>query len=614
MVNRPPHPGSPTASAPRSLWPVPRLWAVALITFRQAVRAKLWILLPPAVLVLILADLSSQRFDPVFETVPAAVSLALMVMTVMAVILALFFATFSIPTELESKVSYSVLTKPLARVEYVAGKTLGMSLVILAATGLIGASSYIFIYARSAGVHDLAQRRLDEATPRAAFPSDLNGLRSAADQGPLQTYQYLAVNASPTLGVDLGETAAASPNLPWILGETGVRLIWRLPGAAVRPVVASGSARFHLALKVAQPEGSPPVPTQVLVALVPIGATFTREGAIQGMESLVFRTTVNLPPSGELDIPLLPPGVQPPPGALNAAPGDELVLNLAVQTGGHAIGAGPGALQLIGPNGKAVDLKLSPEVMQSAQARRVALAGRTQAPRQFAAFHFTDVPGEAFGSDDAVLEAAFSMDTWAPANVPPVGEAVLIRPDGQRRVIKFTPDSHRSTYLHIDKTFWHGGSLEVRLTCQTDEDYMNLLPESVRFRVSGGPYLLNFIKACLRVWLFGTVLAALGVALSTRLTWFVAILGTVALFLVSLSRGIILTFLETLPFSTKVQAAHDVVARVPDIRSLLPDTAVSMGQVMPMSDLLTDGAVAMAAVLVFILVGWLLLKFREVAA
>jgi hypothetical protein len=585
-----------------------------MITFRQAVRAKLWILLPPAFLVLILADLSSQRFDPVFETVPAAVSLALLVMTVLAVMLALFFAPFSIPTELESKVSFSVLTKPLSRLEYVAGKTLGMSLVILAALGLIGACSYVFVYARSSGVHDLAQRRLVEATPRAAFPSDLNGLRSMADQGPLQTYQYLAVNGSPTLGVDLGETAAGASDLPWILGETGIRLVWRLPGAAVQPVVAAGSGRLRLTLKETQPADSPPAPTQVLVALVPVGASFTREGAIQGMESLVFRTTVNLPPSGELDIPLLPPGVQPPPGALNAAPGNELVLNLAVQTGGHALGAGPGALQLIGSNGKAVDLKLSPEVMQSAQARRVSLAGRTQAPRQFAAFHFADVPDDAFGSDDAVLEAAFSIDTWAPANVPPVGEAVLIRPDGQRRVIKFTPDSHRSTFLHIDKAFWHGGSLEVRLTCQTDEDYMNLLPESVRFRVSGGPYLLNFIKAYLRVWLFGTVLAAVGVALRTRVSWFVAVLGTVAVFLASISGGIILTFFEVMPFSANTQRLHDVVIHLPDIRSLLPDTAVSMGQVMPMSGLMADGAVAAAVVLVCILVGWLLLKYREVAA
>ncbi len=247
--------------------------------------------------------------------------------------------------------------------------------------------------------------------------------------------------------------------------------------------------------------------------------------------------------------------------------------------------------------------------------RRLNLAGRAQAPRQTATFQFPNVPEEALGPDDTVIEAAFGLDAWAPATVPPVAQITFIRPDGRQREVSFTPDSHHSTLLTVDKAFWHGGPLRVRVQCETDDDYLGLLPESVRVRQDGGPFILNFLKATLRVWLFGTVLATLGVAVSTRLGWFVGILVTGGLFtIMTVAKGVVLGYLGSQPPTPSVLSLEAKIGQIPLPYDLLPDTSVSMGQAMPTSEFLTVAAVAALVVLVLVVIGSLFLWFREVAA
>ncbi len=160
-------------------------------------------------------------------------------MAVLSLVLAIFFATYSLPTEMESKIAYTVMTKPVGRAEVVAGKTLGMSLVILAAVGLVGAAAYIYINIRATSIHSLAQARLEEVRTRTAFPADLAALQGVADRGPLQTYRYLiGTSGMPVLGVDLGSLPYGPPDTEWILGETGAHLQWEFGQTPLREWVA----------------------------------------------------------------------------------------------------------------------------------------------------------------------------------------------------------------------------------------------------------------------------------------------------------------------------------------------------------------------------------------
>lgn len=595
----------PRQASRRSPWPLGRIWALALVTFRQAVRARLWILVPPAIAILVIADLSSRAYDPVFETIPATFNLSILVMTVVALMLAVFFATYSLPTELESKIAYTVMTKPVGRAEAIAGKTLGMSLVILAAVGLVGVGAYIHIHIRASGVHATAQARLAEARSHAPYPADLAALESVAARGPLQTYRYTAAATGlPVMGVDLGPTAPAQAGAQWVLGGTGVQLEWPLGDAPLREWVAGGPGRIHLSLHVVQPADKPPAPTTIVIALLPEGVPMTRDRGQEGPDKLIYQLQCDVPPGGELDVPIAGPGQPPAPQVLNCPPAGHLVLRVAVLTESHALGGGPGVVRLIGPKGQLRTLTAPPIAGLATGQQRFSLAGRTQAPRQTATFRLADVPESALGDGPATIEASFGVDAWAPATVQPEARITFIRPDGKELAVPFTPDSHNPTRIAIDTSFWRGGTLLARVQCQTDDDYLNLSPESLRLRQDGGPFVLNFAKAVLRVWFFGTVLAALAVALSTRLSWFVGILATAfVLFLMTLVRSFLMVVLG-LKF----------LAYAPDPRGLLPDTSVSLGQVMSAPEFLAAVVVAAVAVAVLTAIGTVLLKTREVAA
>jgi len=668
-MDKPATAAEPSAVRHRSRWTPGRVWALALVTFRQGVRMRLWVLVPLAILVLIFADLSSARFDPVFEAVPAAISTSLLVMAILAVIVGVFFSTYSMPAEVETKVIYSVVTKPVSSAEIVMGKALGMSLLVLAVLAPVGCGAYAYILVRAATMQSVAVRRLDEARPHAAYPADLNALEAVVRTGPLQTYRYYAADSGPTIEIFRGAEAPEKPGFVWILGETGMRLAWNLGATPLREWASAGPVRLRLALDAKPPPEAPDTPTQVQVSFEPpLGLPLREEGGPMP----VYRAMLDVPASGELEVPVAAPGARPVQGVLNVPDEGDIVLEVMAMQAGRLVGAGPGAIRVVGPGGQEFAVKDGPERSAAAERRRVTLVGRSRPPRQVAVFRFNHVRESVLGAGDVPLEAAFSLDAFSPALAQTTAELVLVRPDtGERKTIPFTPESRHSTILYIDRSFWHGGPLEVRLQCLTDEDFIGLLPESVRLRLGGGPFALNFAKGILRVWFFGTVVAAVGVLMSMRLAWFVSILAVMVFLLVGIARDFLLGWafhllphVPALPFVVSVlllglfgglvgrllgirtvfiaggivlwcgasgfwyysararlhlaplaqSLLEHVVLPVPEVTAFLPGESINVGRVMPLAEVLGSfgWALALAAVAVFL--GAMALKRREVAA
>ena len=625
-----PEPTRPLPAGVRRRWPLPRLWAVALVTFRQGMRMRLWILVPLAILVLVLADLSSARFDPVFEAVPAAVSTSLLVMAVLAVVVGIFMATYSLPAEIESKVVYTLVSKPLSRTEIVVGKTLGMSLLLLAMLAVVGLGAYVYITIRAVGIQALAARRLEESRPRAIHPADLNALEAAARHGPLMTYRYQVVNAGPEAAIHFAPEAAPPPGSLWALGETGMRLIWDLSKTPLAEWAAAGPCTLRLTLEGRRPPGTPREPVQISVALANPRVKRRQEPPGLDRQGPLHAVIVSVPTSGALEIPVVAADVPPVKGVLNLPPPGELLLEVMAEKAGDVVGAKAGALGVEGPAGERLAIEGPPEVRASAElVGKAMLVGRPQFPREVAVFRFADVPPHVLAGGDTPVELGFSLDAWGPAMEQPAAEATFVKPDtGEQRTMRFTPESHRSTLLYLDRTFWHGGPLEVRLECLTADDFLGLVPQSVRLRLPGGPFALHLAKAGFHVWLFGTVLAAAAVVFSTRFTWFVSILGALAFFIVGVSRDFILNSTIIGDAALRLARWGDALAHwsgwlnltqhlvlpLPDLRAMLPGEAVSMGQVVPLAELGASFGWAMLGVAILIVAGALLFKHREVAA
>jgi len=627
MDNRPPPRPSPAGL--RQRWPLRRLWAVALVTFRQGMRMRLWILVPLAIVVLVLADLSSPRFDPVFEAVPAAMSTSLLVMTVLAVVVGIFMATYSIPAEVESKVAYTVVTKPVSRSEIVVGKTLGMSLLVLAMLVPVGLGAYIYITIRSGGVQTLAAERLAEARPRAIHPADLNAMEEVARQGPLMTFRYQEADAGPEPAVHFAPDAAPTPGLRWIVGESGMRMAWDLTPTPLAEWAAAGPCVLHFSLEARRPPGAPEDPVRVLVGLSNPRGKHRAEPAGDDRQGPVHEVAVAVPASGDLEVPVVAPDVSPAKGVLNLPAPGELVLDVLVEKAGHVVGAKAGALRLVGPAGQQATAARGPDISASQPLGRAMLVGRPQLPRQMAVFRFDNIPAHVLGQGDTAVELGFSLDAWGPATEQPAAEATFIKPDtGEQRTLRFTPESHRSTLVYVDRAFWHGGPLEVRVECLTADDYLYLVPRSVQLRLVGGPFALHLAKAAFHVWLFGTVLAAAAVVFSVRFTWFVSILGTLAFVLLSVLRdfalhqtpigypALLLTKwgLPLTRWSGWPSLAQHLALPIPDLRAMLPGEAVNGGEVIPWTQLGASFGWAMFGVAVLLVIAALLFRNREVAA
>jgi hypothetical protein len=284
----------------------------------------------------------------------------------------------------------------------------------------------------------------------------------------------------------------------------------------------------------------PPAAPQVLAGFLASEGDFNRDAPPGQQARPIEQDTFDVPASGDLEFTVIAPQAPPVKGALNLpASGDFALKALAMKSAG-LVGARAGALRIIGPRGQEHLVTAAPTVSPARQQRRVMLAGRSRLPREVAVFRFTDVNPQLLGHGDNAFEVGFSLDAWAAPNIEAEARITFILPDGRQKPLLFHPETHHSTVLYLDREFWHGGPLEARLESLTDEDNFGLLPESVQLRLDAGPYAWNFAKGITCVWLYGTILAAIGVLVSTRVSWFVGILTAGTIFMLSSMRPFLL--------------------------------------------------------------------------
>ncbi|MEA3366759.1 MAG: hypothetical protein U9R68_01450 [Planctomycetota bacterium] len=597
--------------------------AIALVAFRQGLRLRLWLLAPLALAVAIITDLSSPRFDPVFDAIPAAVGTSLLVMTVLVVILAVFFATYPTPAEMDSRVAYTLMTKPVARWEIVAGKVLGLALLLAAMLAIVGVGAYAYVRVRAEGIRSLAARRLEEVRGRTECPADLNPLQAVALDGPLGTYRYREASAGPDFQVRFAGGRPEAPGVVWVVGQTGMRLRWRLTDSPLREWTASGPGHIEIALAAHRSPGADQEPVKVGVRLVARRSKADRAaGPDPSKKRLVQDMEVAVPESGTVRVPVVRAGEKPPPEGTFGVPDEgDLFLEVLASHPKHVVGAEAGAVRIVGPGGLTARLDQSPERLAAVMGSRQVLVGCPEPPRQMAVFRFDDVPAGLLGDGDAAVEIAFSLDAFSPATVQPAARATFIRPDtGASQSFQFTPEGHHPTLLYLDRDFWHGGPLRVSLECLTRDDYMGLLPESIRLRLGGDTFVVHLAKGALCVLLFGTVLTAAAVFLSTRLSWFVSILAMVALFAIGtggrilLSYGVIGELAESVAKRLEPVPGGAWLLDHLQLQGLLPADTFNMGEAVPWWDLGASLALVLVVTAVLVAAGAYLLRTREVAA
>ena len=132
-----------------------RLSAIALNTFREAVRDR--VLYNLVVFVLLLVA-SAPLFGAISIDIErlVLVNLGLSSISLFGVIIAIFIGIGLVAKEIEKKTLYTILSRPVRRWEFIAGKYFGlvMTLVVNAALMTVGFYIALFITARPLGTAD----------------------------------------------------------------------------------------------------------------------------------------------------------------------------------------------------------------------------------------------------------------------------------------------------------------------------------------------------------------------------------------------------------------------------------------------------------------------------
>lgn len=193
------------------------------------------------------------------------------------------------------------------------------------------------------------------------------------------------------------------------------------------------------------------------------------------------------------------------------------------------------------------------------------------------------------------------------------------------------------------------GDLKIEVRCISATQYLGMAESDLYLLSSQGNFGVNYMKGLLGIWLQALVLTAIGVFAGTFLSWPVALLTTIAFFFAGqLAYGFLVDFTRQAvlgggPFESLIRLlTHDnqmsdlaptagaVIAKtldslvmpvmsmlvyiVPNFQALDVSNTVADGFAIGSSRILSNTLLALAYALPFSIVGYFILKNREVAA
>ena len=147
------------------LFSIRRMWAIASNTFRDLVRQKVFYFMLVFALILIGTSLAmaSISFQGQLQTV---MDVCLGAMSIFTMLLAVLSTAMLLPKDMEDRTLYTILAKPVARFEYLAGKLAGVTLILFVATLLMSAAFFVVLHYWQG--REIENLQLTETAERAA--------------------------------------------------------------------------------------------------------------------------------------------------------------------------------------------------------------------------------------------------------------------------------------------------------------------------------------------------------------------------------------------------------------------------------------------------------------
>ena len=555
-----------------------RVWAISSVSFAESIRRRvLWV--TPVAIVGIIAV--AQFLDPVDpqDALRQTTKVCLFATGMVVVVTAIILACTNLPKEIESRVIYTIVTKPTTRLEIVLGKVLGFARVSAVIILIMGAFTLAYLKLREwrsrAWIREqLASGRI-EGQARPAFELYAsNGLLVTKSMAEPTAIEVVARPPQGESEVVMAGAESQYFKVPFNLSADDK--------AAIRSAVASGGALFilntlgyeqriptpeeakqirDLRLPVASVGGQPAqgsilpsLPTLASVAL-PIPQINVHLYS-QGMDKLVEDKyvadgkQVDLPPGGGQP--------RPVPAFISNDVIDQVLavdrlyvqVEAATMTVDYHVGPTPTVLayvtgpsaapQIIPPASSPADpSKPAPPIFESFRGRfGMQLKGRADGSGSVAVFPFTGVEVPASGADGRVtfetrigIESSGEFDTEA--NVTPhMAMQVHNRRTGKTsEPFDVRIESNRVVPVSVPAELLSGGDFDVWFRGLNHGTWYGLEASSLSIVRNTQPFSWNLLKGLFVLWLMAILVVAIAVFTSTFLSWPIAVVLTLFILL-----------------------------------------------------------------------------------
>lgn len=554
-----------------------RVMAISRVSFSESIRRRvLWV--TPVAIVGIIAV--AQFLDPVDpqDALRQTTKVCLFATGLVVVVTAIILACTNLPKEIDSRVIYTIVTKPTTRLEIVLGKILGFAWVSLVILVIMGLFSLTYLKLREwrtmAWIREqLAADRVDVQLRPAFQLYAANGLlvtKSMADPWAAHVMaeppapgapvvlagaqsQYFLVPFEPTAEEKQQiRSAAENGGAVFLLNTIGYRQRiptpeeakqirdLRLPTAPVGGDAGEGSLLPTLpsfaSVEVPIPHVGVSLYTKDLDRLV-------EEKYINGGEQ------VQLPPSRGQPRPVAAPLAPEAVEQILSVDRFYVMVNANTLTVDYLVGEVPTVLAYVtapGAQPQAVmpapfpadPSRPTPPLFESHRGRfGMQLPGRSDGTGAVAVFPFDDVDVPAAGDGTVTIEARIGIESAGDfeheANMTPrMAMQVHNRTTGKTsEPIEVRVESNRAVPVVVPAEFVSGGDFDVYLRGLNDGAWYGVERSSLSLVRSSQPFSWNLLKGLLVLWLMSILVVAIAVFTSTFLSWPIAIVLTLFILL-----------------------------------------------------------------------------------
>ncbi|MEO6047493.1 MAG: ABC transporter permease subunit [Candidatus Kapaibacterium sp.] len=548
-----------------------RARAISSVCFAESIRRRVLWITPLAMLGVVVISQLQRPLDDGQDAIRQVIKTSLFATGLVVTVTAIILACTNLPKEIESRVIFTIVTKPTTRLEILVGKTLGFAKVSLAILLLMGVFTSIFVHARAWTLRRIIAQRIDaglvEAASRRTYEywRDEGLLTSRSFERPVQ----LEIFAKPPtdqetrrwfFGSSEGEILVPFRITPQQLVPAGGEQPGQA-GAFLRLLIGYDRNAFgekpnaDLPIGIAAPTAPAAPPRQALVRVDILD---------QNLSGLVESKNVN---GGQPVVLTDPTGMKEvyvqisPEGAPNLARSPVFYVNI--------VGLSAGTIYSVDTRSNREPAKnpvslIIPPMNQSGQAAIHApqdgaagdglpasplfrsrgglygqqLRGGSADVAPVALYKFRGSEPPSRDQKTVSLEMKLGIERSADdvgdpdSNLTQLELTFLNKTSGKiAGPVNIFPENNRTTYFNVPREAVSGGNFDLYVRNLSVGHYTGMLESSVALVAGEQSFEFNLAKSLLILWMLSILVVVIAIFCSTFLSWPIAIMLTLMILL-----------------------------------------------------------------------------------